>query len=44
MHMGKGSGSLPAPPLLDAGDVDIHESGVDAPSGVEDGEKCTSDL
>ena len=42
MQIGKGSGSLPVPPLLAAGDVDIHEDGVDAPSGVEDGEK--SDL
>ena len=42
MQIGKGSVSLPAPPLLEAGDVDIHEVGVDAPSGVEDGEK--SDL
>ena len=40
--MGKGSVSLPSPPLLETGDVDIREVGDDAPSGVEDGEK--SDL
>ena len=43
MQMGKGSDSLPIPPLREAGDIDMLESGVDAPSRVDDGEK-DSDL